>query len=117
MEYDERKFAASANKKAMGMWLAMVVVLSAAYAMEIPKGLKTVEYFLVMELIAWGPFIVGLIVLKVQGWHSKTYQDIVGVGYGLFYLYIMATSPGTLAFTYILPLMSMLIIYKNKNFI
>ena len=117
MEYDERKFAASANKKAMGMWLAMMVVLSAAYAMEIPKGLKTVEYFLVMELIAWGPFIVGLIVLKVQGWHSKAYQDIVGVGYGLFYLYIMATSPGTLAFTYILPLMSMLIIYKNKNFI
>lgn len=45
------------------------------------------------------------------------YQDIVGFGYGFFYLYIMMTSPGTLAFTYILPLMSMLIIYKNRNFI
>ena len=39
MNYDEKKFAASANKKTMGMWLAMLVVLSAAYAIEIVKGL------------------------------------------------------------------------------
>lgn len=32
MNYDEKKFAASANKKTMGMWLAMLVVLSVAYA-------------------------------------------------------------------------------------
>ena len=117
MEYNEKAFAKSANKKAMGMWLVMSVVLSAAYAVEIVKGLKTVQYFVIMELICWIPFIFGLIVLKVKGWHTKLYQDIVGFGYGAFYLYIMMTSPGTLAFTYILPLMSMLIIYKNKNFI
>lgn len=117
MEYDEKYFAKSANKKAMGMWLAMSLVLSAAYAMEIAKGLKTVEYFVVMELVCWIPFIFGLLILKIKGWHTKYYQDIVGFGYGFFYLYIMLTSPGTLAFTYILPLMSMLIIYKNKNFI
>ena len=116
MEYDEKKFAAQANKKTMGMWLAMLVVLSAAYAIEIVKGLKTPTYFIIMELIAWVPFIIGLVVVKIQGWHSELYHNIVGVGYGLFYLYIMATSPGTLAFTYILPLTSMLIIYKKRNF-
>ena len=31
--------------------------------------------------------------------------------------YIMMSAPGTLAFTYILPMVSMLIIYKNRNFI
>ncbi len=117
MEYNEKKFAASANKKTMGMWLAMLVVLSIAYALEIKKGLKTPGYFLLMELIAWVPFVIGLVAIKVQGWHSKLYHDIVGVGYGLFYLYIMVTSPGTLAFTYILPLTSMLIIYKDRKFI
>lgn len=117
MEYNEKYFAKSANKKAMGMWLAVGIVLSAAYAIEIVKGLKSVSYFVFMELICWVPFILGLIVLKVKGWHTKLYQDIVGFGYGLFYLYIMLTTPGTLAFTYILPLMSILIIYKNKNFI
>lgn len=117
MNYDEKKFAASANKKTMGMWLAMLLVLSVAYALEVVKELKTPQYFILMELIAWVPFIIGLIVVKVQGWHSNLYHNIAGIGYGVFYLYIMVTSPGTLAFTYVLPLVSMLIIYKKRNFI
>ncbi len=117
MEYNEKYFAKSANKKAMGMWLVLSIVLSAAYAIEIVKGLKTVQFYIVMELLCWCPFIAGLIVVKIKGWHTKFYQEVVGFGYGFFYLYIMLTAPGTLAFTYILPLVSMLIIYKNRNFI
>ena len=116
MEYNEKVFAKGANKKAMGMWLALNIVLSAAYAIEIIKGLKTVQYYLIMELICWGPFIFGLVVLKTKGWHSKLYQDIVGIGFGSFYLYIMLTSPGTLAFTYLLPILCMMVIYKNRSF-
>lgn len=116
MGYDEKYFAKSANKKAMGMWLAMSVVLSIAYVFEIKKGLKSVEFYIIMESICWIPFVFGLIVLKIKGWHTKLYQDIVGFGFGFLYLYIMLTAPGTLAFTYILPLTSMLIIYKNRNF-
>ena len=116
MEYNKEYFGASANKKAMGMWLALGIILSGAYSLEIMKGLKTVQYFVIMELICWIPFIIGMIYLKIKGWHADKYCYIVGIGYGLFYLYIMLTSPGTLAFTYILPLTSMLIIYKNRNF-
>lgn len=115
MEYNEKYFAKSANKKAMIMWLVVGMVISAAYAIEIVKGLQTPQFFIVMELICWVPFIIGLIVIKIKGWHTKYYQDIVGVGYGLFYLYIMATSPGTLAFTYVLPITGILIIYKNRG--
>ena len=117
MEYNEKVFAKRANQKAMGMWLAILLVLSVACALEIKKELKTPMYFLIMELIAWIPFFIGLVVIKIQGWHSKLYHDIVGFGYGFFYLYIMVTSPGTLAFTYILPVTSMLIIYKDRKFI
>ena len=88
MEYNAKEFAKSANKKAMAMWLVMMVVLSTAYLLEVRKGLKTVQYFIIMEMFCWIPFAIGLIVLKVRGWHTKAYQEIVGVGYGLFYLYI-----------------------------
>ena len=115
-EYDAKQFASKANKNAMLMWLVLSVILSGAYAVEIVKGLKSVEYYVIMQLICWIPFIAGLILVKVKGWHTNKYMDIIGVGYGCFYLYIMLTSPGTLAFTYILPLMSMLVIYKNRNF-
>jgi len=115
MEHNEELFAYRANKRAMMMWLFMMIVLSAAYVIEIVKKLKTIEYFLIMEIFCWVPFIVGLIVLKVNGGHSKWYRDICAGGYWLFYAYIMFTSPGTLAFAYVLPLLCMLIIYKDKN--
>jgi len=80
MEYNEKQFAKSANKKALGMWLLVIVVFSGTYALEVMKGLKTPKFYLFMELICWVPFILGLIVLKVKGWHTKLYQDIIGVG-------------------------------------
>ena len=115
MEHNENLFAYRANKRAMFMWLFMMIILSAAYVIEIIKGLKTVQYFILMEVCCWVPFIVGLIVLKMNGGHSKWYRDICAGGYWLFYAYIMFTSPGTLAFAYVLPLLCMLIIYKDKN--
>lgn len=44
MEYDEKYFAKSANKKAMSMWLLLCIVLTAAYAIEVVKGLRDVSY-------------------------------------------------------------------------
>lgn len=115
MKYNEKQFATSANKKATLMWVVMCAVLSAAYVIEIVKGLKTIEYFIIMEICCWGPIIIGLVVLKIKGWHAKCYRDICASGYWLFYAYIMFTSPGTLAFAYVLPLLCMLVIYKDRN--
>lgn len=41
--YDEKYFAAGANKRAMIMWTILCVILSGAYAVEIIKGLKTLQ--------------------------------------------------------------------------
>ena len=116
MEYNEKSFAKSANKKAMAMWLVMCLVLSVAYVFEITKGLKTVQFYVIMEILCWVPFLLGIVLLKVQGWHSKMYKNVVAVGYLIFYTYIMLTAPGTLAFTYVLPMVSMLVIYKDRNY-
>ncbi len=117
MEYNEKKFAKSANLKAMSMWLVMSIVLSIAYVFEIKKGLKTTQFYIIMELICWVPILIGFVVLKIRGMHTKAFQSIMGIGFGLLYLYIMLTAPGTLAFTYILPVAGILIIYKNRKFI
>ena len=115
MEYNENHFMKSANKKAMGMWLAIGIVISVAYVFEILKELKSVSFYIILELLCWGPFLAGLVVLKVKGWHTKLYQVVLAVGYCLFYTYIMMTAPGTLAFTYILPISCIIVIYKNKK--
>ena len=45
MEHDEKEFEARANRIARGMWLAMLVVFSAAYAVEVAKGRRSTAYY------------------------------------------------------------------------
>lgn len=117
MGYNEKEFAKKANKKAMIMWMTLMIVLSVGYIIEVVKGMKSVPFLIGMELVSWGPFIVGLIAIRIKGWHTKLYQDIACIGYGLFYLYIMLTCQGTLAFTYVLPMVGIMIIFKNQELI
>ena len=116
MEYNEDYFAESANRKAMAIWAILGIVLSAAYALEIVKGLRTVQYYIVFVLVCWIPFIVGLLVLKVKGRATKYYREVLVFGYGIFYAFVLMTTASQLAFTYIMPIASMLILFKDTKF-
>jgi len=117
MEYNEKYFQMKANMRAMSIWLTLNLVLSAAYIGEVIRGLREVSYYIQFQLCAWIPFIIGLIVLKVRGRDTRFYKYAVAIGYSAFYAYVLITTTSPLAFVYILPLMSMLILYKNRNFI
>lgn len=117
MEYNEEFFRKSANKKAMAIWLTLGLVLSGAYALEIVKGLRTMDYYILFLAICWVPFLAGLAALKILGTGTNIYKDIVVFGYGIFYTFVLLTTTSTIAFVYILPLSSMLILFKNRNFL
>lgn len=117
MIYNEKEFSKMANKKALGMWITMSIVLSAGYAIEIVKSLISTEYFLIMFGFCWIPVAIGIITLKVKGWHNRWFKEICAAGYWLFYAFVMLSSPGTLAFIYVLPLLCMLVVYKDKKLI
>lgn len=116
MDYDEKEFQARANKIARGMWLAMVIVLSLSYGIKVAKGQSSPIYYGILLACGWLPFVAGIVVLKVQGGYSKHFKDVMVFGYGFFYLFLMVTTPGSFAFTYIFPVASMLTIYKDKKF-
>lgn len=92
------------------------IILSVSYAIEIVKGLRTTGYYITFMLVCWIPFIVGLILLKIRGRAAQYYKDVVVIGYGILYVFVLFTTHSTLAFVYILPLTSMLILFKNRNF-
>lgn len=92
------------------------IILSVSYAIEIVKGLRTVGYYIIFMLVCWIPFAVGLILLKIKGRAAQYYKDVVVIGYGILYVFVLFTTHSTLAFVYILPLTSMLILFKNRNF-
>lgn len=80
------------------------------------KWLRTVGYYVIFMLVAWIPFLIGLVILKLKGRASDIYKDVVAVGYGVLYVFVLFTTQSVLAFVYILPLTSMLILYKNRNY-
>lgn len=116
MEYNEELFKKSANWKAGAVWLVLSVSLTAIYGYETVKGLRSGGYFAIFLLFCWIPYLCGLLLIKIQGLATSYYKDVIAVGYGFFYAYIVFTTVSPLCFMYILPLACMLILYKNRNF-
>ncbi len=115
MEYNEEQFKKSSNKKAMLMWLVINIVLTGAYFIELAKGARDLTYIIIFCFFCWAPFIVGGITLKVRGMGTRLYREIIAIGYMLFFAFVVLTTTTNLTFTYIFPIVSLLILYKSRN--
>ena len=116
MEYDAQVFKMKANKKARNVWMALSLILSLSYTSDTAKGLHTLPYYAMFMAICWIPFLFGVVVLRLQGAATQYYKFIVAVGYGVFYAFVVCTSESILSFMYILPLTSMLVLFKDRTY-
>lgn len=117
MEYNENYFKEKANSRAKMIWLILAIILTANYGSDTANKVYSGPYFITFLIMCWIPFIIGIIHLKIHGKASPAYKRIIVFGYGFFYAFIICTSDSPLAFTYILPVACMLILYKDKAFI
>ena len=116
MEYNESYFKAKSNAKARTVWLILIAIMTLSYGSETSQGLHSAKYYKTFLLMAWIPFFIGILVLKINGKSSSIYKEIVAVGYGAFYTYVILTTDSAIAFGYILPLTSMLILFKDRKY-
>lgn len=116
MNYDERLFKEKANRKARKIWLIFAILLSANYGSDFSQGQYSATYYLVFLALCWIPFIAGEILLRVKGWDTTRYKFDLVIGYGIFYTYVISTTSSPIAFTYVLPVTSLLVIYKDQLF-
>ncbi len=114
MEYNEKHFKGMANKLGLGIWVLMLSILTAEYGIELVSGTRTVTFFIWLCVIGWAPVVISLLFLKIRGMHTRAFVEILSIGYGVFYTYIMFTARDPLAtFCYVFPIAGMLILYKN----
>lgn len=66
--------------------------------------------------MCWLPLIFGEVLLRVKGWATELYRYDLVIGYGIFYTFVICTTASPIAFTYILPVTSLLVLYKNRKF-
>ncbi len=115
MEYNELHFKKSANLKAMLMWLVICIILTGAYVLELVKGQRTTEYFIVFQLFCWMPFLASVLVLLIRGAATSLYREMIAIGYMIFFAFVVFTTTTNLTFTYVFPIASLLALYKNRN--
>ncbi len=52
----------------------------------------------------------------MKGFATDLYKFNLVIGYGIFYTFVVCTTESPIAFTYVLPVTSLLVLYKNKKF-
>ena len=116
MIYDENAFKEKANRKARKIWIIFAVLLSANYGTDTANSLYPTGSYIIFLLLCWLPLVSGEILLRVKGWATELYRYDLVIGYGIFYTFVICTTDSPIAFTYILPVTSLLVLYKNRRF-
>ena len=116
MDYDENVFKAKANIKARRIWLVFALLLSANYGTDVGNGVYPGSQYIIFLILCWVPFFAGEILLKVDGKTTDRYRFDLFIGYGIFYTFLICTTASPIAFTYILPVVSILVLYKSQKF-
>ncbi|MBQ4523752.1 MAG: methyl-accepting chemotaxis protein [Lachnospiraceae bacterium] len=115
--YDEKYFNAKANKRAGTTWLMLMVIVTIFYGVKMGQGVISNEWFIIFSAIGWAEYIIGGLLLKIKGMDFPGYKWLLALGYVLFYAFIAWTSMDEISYVFILPLISILILYKNPKLI
>lgn len=116
MNYDESVFKEKANRRARRIWIIFAALLSANYGADVANHLRGTTYYIIFLALCWLPVIAGEFLLRVKGFDTDKYKFNLVIGYGIFYTFVLCTTESPIAFTYILPVTSLLVLYKSIRF-
>ncbi len=100
------------NIVALACHIVLAVILEASYFLEVMKGARTVPYYIIFSILALGPVIWETLVFrnKPDSPHLKYY---IGIFYSIFYIFVVFTTVSVIAFTFIIPIYMVLILYSD----
>lgn len=104
--------AKAMNKVAMACHVVIVIVLELAYLIEVIKGSRTVGYYVLFSVIAILPVLIEFFMYRRDPSDLRL-KYVIGVTYTLFYVFVVFTTISMVAFTYIIPLYMVLILYSD----
>ena len=113
--YDEKYFLAKANKRAATTWLYLMVVVTIFYVAKVAANDVKASFVIVFSIVGWAEFLFAIIRLKVVGLHDHKFKWILGFGYLLFYAVIAWTSMDEVSYVFVLPLISIMVLYKDTK--
>lgn len=104
------------NRNLIIGWLIIVSILLVAYFGEFLKGQRTGRYMLIFSAVTAVPALVCAL-LFWRDHHNHNLRYFIIGGYFLMYVYVLLTGNTTLVFTYILPLLSLIVLYHQPKLV
>ncbi|HEX3037826.1 MAG TPA: methyl-accepting chemotaxis protein [Oscillospiraceae bacterium] len=104
------------NKGILIGWTVISLVLLAAYFVELLKGARTIQYYLIFALLDVLPLIYG----HIRYQKNKAYKYIkviCAVGYTALYAFALLTSTVVIDFAYVLPMMCVFVLCNDSKLI
>ncbi|MBP3577667.1 MAG: methyl-accepting chemotaxis protein, partial [Lachnospiraceae bacterium] len=115
--YDEAYFRTKANKRAGTTWLMLLIIVSVYYGVKMAQGQVNQYQYIMFTVVGWLQYFGSGIFLKVKGMDEPGYKWFLGLGYLLYFAVISWTTTDELSYVFILPLISILALYKNPKYI
>ena len=104
------------NRTLVISWTAIVIVLITAYTVEIFKGTRTPGYVLLFSAITGLPALLSIgLYLRKPDWEHLRY--FIVVPYFILYCFVMFNNITPMVFAYILPMLSLLVLYHQPKLI
>lgn len=105
------------NSALIFSWIIIVAVLTVAYSMEVVKGLRSANYVIIFCIVTYTPLVVTIIKNRLWGGINPNIKYFAVVGYELFYTFSMFTTQERVSFVYIMPMISILIVYCDAKLV
>lgn len=112
MEKEYRKI----NRGIMTGWSVISVILLIAYLLEVIKHNRTITYFTVFTVISLGPLLYAWVVYK-KNESTNQIKYICSIFYGIFYTFVLLTGATPMVFTYIFPIIFLLMMTNDRRLI
>ncbi len=116
-QYDEKFFRAKANTRAGITFLVVMALTTIFYYFKMTKGEVAQDWFVKMAVIGWVLYFGISLTLKVKGNAYIHYRYFMGIGYQLFFAYILWTQLGNDSYVFILPIIAAFTLFKDPKFI
>lgn len=105
------------NNNLILCWGIITLVLTVSYIIEILKGLRSIEYVILFISITAGPLLLTVIVNKITKGTNENLKYVAAFGYCFFYTFSLLSAQSLGDFVYIIPMMSVLIVYTDIKII
>ena len=115
IEFDEEQ--ALANKRGTVCATILNIIFCLAYVLEFVKGARSGGYTARVVLLCAWPIAASWFIYKQQQDAPLAIMRILGVGFTLMYTFFLFTANNDLVFTYVMPMLLILMIFNNKRFV